>query len=297
MPRGSKPGERRGGRRRGTPNKKTALVEAAFDAATSNADLSPLDFLLGVMRDSSLSPDLRMKAAQAAAPYVHPKAGGTPATDPMADAKPINGVCDFVIDPRVARTLMDDRERLRQLGRKKLDCDPATSAEEKEESDLRARIAETARGITCPANYGLKEAEKDRHRLECFFLRRQSGASAKPLSEAEIAEEAQLAARVAAYNEGPECRARSRLFELTLKGFPRGLSGAEAEELERLQKAYPPDPNHQFKDALEACRRALADERDRIERLKAGSKRQNVIHGDLPVKRELPASNHLLPDD
>src|SRR5215469_6925076 len=55
MPRGSQPGERRGGRQPGTPNKKTALVIAAFDAATSNPDLSPLDFLLGVMRDPSIS--------------------------------------------------------------------------------------------------------------------------------------------------------------------------------------------------------------------------------------------------
>src|SRR5215472_10605559 len=73
MPRGSKPGERRGGRQPGTPNRKTALVNAAFDAATSNPDLSPLDFLLGVMRDASLPPDWRIKAAQAALPYVHVK--------------------------------------------------------------------------------------------------------------------------------------------------------------------------------------------------------------------------------
>lgn len=89
MPRGSKPGERRGGRQRGTPNKKTALVNAAFAAATSNADLSPLDFLLGVMRDPSLSPDMRMKAAQAAAPYVHVKPERSPATDPAATARQI----------------------------------------------------------------------------------------------------------------------------------------------------------------------------------------------------------------
>jgi hypothetical protein len=63
MPRGSKPGERRGGRQPGRPNKKTALVNAAFDAVTSNLDLSPLDFLLGVMRDPSISPNLRIKAA------------------------------------------------------------------------------------------------------------------------------------------------------------------------------------------------------------------------------------------
>ena len=90
MPRGSKPGERRGGRQPGTPNKKTALVNAAFDAATSNPDLSPLDFLLGVMRDASLSPDWRMKAAQAALPQPE----GAPATDPAATATQIEGGSD-----------------------------------------------------------------------------------------------------------------------------------------------------------------------------------------------------------
>src|SRR3974377_23552 len=84
MPRGSKLGERRGGRQPGTPNKKTALVNAAFDAVTSNPDLSPLDFLLGVMRDASLPPDWRIKAAQAALPYVHVKPELSPATDPAA---------------------------------------------------------------------------------------------------------------------------------------------------------------------------------------------------------------------
>jgi hypothetical protein len=48
-------------------------VNAAFAAATSNADLSPLDFLLAVMRDASISVDWRMKAALAALPYVHVK--------------------------------------------------------------------------------------------------------------------------------------------------------------------------------------------------------------------------------
>jgi hypothetical protein len=87
MPRGSQPGERRGGRQPGTPNKKTALVNAAFDAATSNPDLSPLDFLLGVMRDASLPPDCRMKAAQTALPYVHVKRERPPETDPAATAR------------------------------------------------------------------------------------------------------------------------------------------------------------------------------------------------------------------
>jgi len=94
MPRGSKPGERRGGRQPGTPNKKTALVNAAFDAAISNPDISPLDFLLGVMRDASLPPDWRIKAAQAALPYVHIKPERAPATGPEATAKQIEGESD-----------------------------------------------------------------------------------------------------------------------------------------------------------------------------------------------------------
>ena len=46
MPRGSKPGERRGGRQRGTPNKSTLLKNAAIKAAATDPNLSPLDFLL-----------------------------------------------------------------------------------------------------------------------------------------------------------------------------------------------------------------------------------------------------------
>jgi hypothetical protein len=73
MPRGSEPGERRGGRQKGTPNKKTVLRNAAIDAAAANPNLSPLDFLLGLMRNPSLPSDLRTKMAEVAAPFVHRK--------------------------------------------------------------------------------------------------------------------------------------------------------------------------------------------------------------------------------
>lgn len=69
MPRGSKPGERRGGRRRGTPNRATALRNAAICAASSNS--SPLDFLLRLMRDPNLPAELRVDMAKSAAPFVH----------------------------------------------------------------------------------------------------------------------------------------------------------------------------------------------------------------------------------
>lgn len=66
---GSKPGERRGGRRKGTPNKATAAKAAAIEAS----GLTPLDYLLSVMRDEDGEPSQRIDAAKAAAPYVHPR--------------------------------------------------------------------------------------------------------------------------------------------------------------------------------------------------------------------------------
>ena len=50
MPRGSKPGERRGGRQRGTPNKSTLMKHVAIKAAATDPNLSPLEFFLKFMR-------------------------------------------------------------------------------------------------------------------------------------------------------------------------------------------------------------------------------------------------------
>jgi hypothetical protein len=66
---GAAPGERRGGRTKGTPNK--ATVAKAAEIAASG--LTPLDYLIGVMRNEKLPTADRMEAAKAAAPYVHPK--------------------------------------------------------------------------------------------------------------------------------------------------------------------------------------------------------------------------------
>lgn len=67
--RGSKPGERRGGRQKGTPNKATAATAAEIAAS----GLTPLDFMLNVLRDDERDAAERMDAAKAAAPYVHPR--------------------------------------------------------------------------------------------------------------------------------------------------------------------------------------------------------------------------------
>lgn len=63
---GARPGA---GRKPGVPNKRTAEKVAAIEAS----GLTPLDYLLSVMRDTELPREDRVDAAKAAAPYVHAK--------------------------------------------------------------------------------------------------------------------------------------------------------------------------------------------------------------------------------
>src|SRR5262245_51746096 len=90
MPRGSKPGERRGGRQRGTPNKSTVLKNAAIAAAANNPNLSPLDILLKFMRQPDLPLELRVTVAHQALPFAHIKKKAVTST------KVIYGDCQTV---------------------------------------------------------------------------------------------------------------------------------------------------------------------------------------------------------
>src|SRR5258708_4903890 len=78
MPRGgSNPGERRGGRKKGSLNRKKLVLKHAI----AEGGISPLDFMLQVMRSpvpEGATPaqelahmSLRFEAAKAAAPYCH----------------------------------------------------------------------------------------------------------------------------------------------------------------------------------------------------------------------------------
>jgi hypothetical protein len=62
-------GRKTGGRAKGVPNKATAAKAAAVQAS----GLTPLDYMLKVMRDTSVEAGRRDDMAKAAAPYVHPK--------------------------------------------------------------------------------------------------------------------------------------------------------------------------------------------------------------------------------
>lgn len=60
-------GKKTGGRGRGTPNRASAAKAAEIAAS----GLTPLDFMLSVLRNESSGHEVRMDAAKAAAPYVH----------------------------------------------------------------------------------------------------------------------------------------------------------------------------------------------------------------------------------
>jgi len=63
----------RGGARKGAgrkPGQATRVNQAAREAALA-AGISPLDYMLRVLRDDKLDRATRMDAAKAAAPYVH----------------------------------------------------------------------------------------------------------------------------------------------------------------------------------------------------------------------------------
>jgi hypothetical protein len=68
MPRGSKPGERRGGRRRQTPNRTTVLADRILVAATATPEATPQELLAILVRDDALPPATRMAIARKTSP-------------------------------------------------------------------------------------------------------------------------------------------------------------------------------------------------------------------------------------
>src|SRR5262249_60915123 len=60
MPRGSKPGERRGGRKRATPNKRTVLIERILGTASANPAAVAHELLLNLVDDLALPAETRL---------------------------------------------------------------------------------------------------------------------------------------------------------------------------------------------------------------------------------------------
>jgi hypothetical protein len=69
------------GRRKGIPNKSTLARKAAIAAS----GLSPVDYLLSMMRDESAPRPERVEAAKAAAPYCHARLAPVEAPRPAPE--------------------------------------------------------------------------------------------------------------------------------------------------------------------------------------------------------------------
>lgn len=82
---GARPGA---GRKKGSPNKRTAEIAKAVE----ESGVTPLEYMLNVMRDVVQEPALRFEAAKAAAPYVHSKLSSVEHSGSIA--KPFDGLTD-----------------------------------------------------------------------------------------------------------------------------------------------------------------------------------------------------------
>lgn len=77
----------RGGYRPGAGRPKGAKTgeRREIQATAHRLGLTPLEYMLAVMRDETQDTDRRLRMACAAAPFVHPKAGDMPASDRSND--------------------------------------------------------------------------------------------------------------------------------------------------------------------------------------------------------------------
>ena len=75
-------GIKTGGRKRGTPNKAPARKAAEI----AESGLTPLEYLLQVLRDERKATDERLEAARSAAPYAHPRLSAVQLTGKDGDA-------------------------------------------------------------------------------------------------------------------------------------------------------------------------------------------------------------------
>ena len=248
MPRGSKPGERRGGRQKGTPNKSTVLKTAALSAASADPTTTPLQFLLGVMRDPKAPTELRVQVARAAAPLVHGKLKIASVENPAGNANALGWKDGSTIDIAEARAFRDIEHRLAVLLRKRYapskNGGPLTDAEIVEEYELGALFGKRAAALACPPGYGSGDAVNDSNRLHQLLCKRLSPSSCGggELKGAEDEEEAFLTVRVAAFQHSPEGRGRRRMLALKLKGIGGCRSPEEQKELDHLKVVYPEGP-------------------------------------------------------
>src|SRR5271154_5002150 len=110
-----------GGRKKGTPNRASAAKAAEIAAS----GLTPLDFMLSVMRDENAELHVRLDAARSSAPYVNPKLSAIEHSG--ADGGPIKTEDVTTDDQRVralrALLVKTKTETIDKTGQFKARCD------------------------------------------------------------------------------------------------------------------------------------------------------------------------------
>lgn len=95
---GKRPGA---GRKAGSATKKTREIA---DRAASEG-LTPLDYMLSILRDEAQGPLMRFEAAKAAAPYVHPKLASIDNTHKGPDGGAVAHKIEMhIVDPKHAES-------------------------------------------------------------------------------------------------------------------------------------------------------------------------------------------------
>ncbi len=107
MPRGSKPGERRGGRQPATPNKRTVLTDRILAAASEHPSASRPELLAILVKDQALAADIRIAVARnfTAAPAsrsINAGAARSPARPTLSTASSLAALFCIVQDATIA---------------------------------------------------------------------------------------------------------------------------------------------------------------------------------------------------
>jgi hypothetical protein len=214
------------------------VVKVNSDADSDN--VTPLDFLLGVMKDADTPPTLRLRVAGIVAPYVHRKGEPNRADEAPTEMRVVDDPYGFDADlvDKVA-SIDHDQEQLdatmpfparRALYEvrtgKKI---PKTAVQ----LELESRIAEKQAALKCPSSYKELDSRQDRARLRDL----DAESKIRSLTAAEEIEQRHLQARLEVYSWTPEaadCKQMNFLKALSREA----RTPEQKEELARLEARY-----------------------------------------------------------
>jgi hypothetical protein len=201
--------------------------------------VTPLDFLLGVMRDANNDPALRLRAAGLVAPYLHPKGEPNEAPSEMRVVDDPYGFGADIGDTQ--KSIEQAQERLRSLRPARStgqDIKEYFAADKKAQQtpaylELEKIIAEKQAALKCPPNYKELDSRQDRARVKEL----ETEGKKRPLTAAEEHEQKHLHGRLAAYARTPESADCARMN--FLKALRADLLTGGKRRVEKIRGALP----------------------------------------------------------